>query len=114
MRISDWSSDVCSSDLKNVLFWVSPVAGAILRMLVYAEAAAPGIPRHIGSADGGSCHCAIRGTLRLRLARMAIARKSVASGKSVPVRVDNGGRRSITKTNSRTIRSHKTERNKRH
>src|SRR3546814_4759023 len=45
-------------------------------MLVYAEAAAPGIPRHIGSADGGSCHCAIRGTLRLRLARTAIGKSA--------------------------------------
>src|SRR3546814_14149190 len=79
----------------NVQFWVSPLAGAILRMFVYAEAAAPGIPRHIGSADGGWCHCALRGTLRLRLARPAIGNSAGKAQTDDIKDVWYGGRRKI-------------------
>src|SRR3546814_12215521 len=82
MRISDWSSDVCSSDLFR------------------------------SAATGGSDDPAQPGTLRGRRGYVRPAnssgrdvpdtilsrdRKSVVSGKSVTVRVDLGGRRIIKK-----------------
>src|SRR3546814_16736112 len=102
MRISDWSSDVCSSDLR-------------VRSVVSA------IPRH--SAPAGRTE---RGTSRgddydadpilnpdsvedrrfrnpwdlsevRTFSRSKADRKSVGSGKSVSVRVDLGGRRIIKK-----------------
>src|SRR3546814_12159404 len=76
MRISDWSSDVCSSDL-NGARW----------------------PRVLGGRPGRSCqegrlwrHAAEAGDRR-----RGQDRKSVVSGKSVSVRVDLGGRRIIKK-----------------
>src|SRR3546814_16809933 len=41
MRISDWSSDVCSSDLGVEIFWLTPTIGAaalITRELIAAAA----------------------------------------------------------------------------
>src|SRR3546814_20446912 len=72
MRISDWSSDVCSSDLKRVFLKRAGEAGERAYELTADFPVLPG------------------DTLRLD-------RKSVVSGKSVSVRVDLGGRRSITK-----------------
>src|SRR3546814_3568919 len=71
MRISDWSSDVCSSDLK-------PIAEEHLmpgRVAVRRRRRPRARQRRIGSADW----------------------KCVVSGKSVSVRVDLGGRRIINK-----------------
>src|SRR3546814_20057623 len=69
MRISDWSSDVCSSDLHllarrddDVIF-----GGVVARIRLAAETHEP----------------------------VGLDRKSVVSGKSVSVRVDLGGRRII-------------------
>src|SRR3546814_11968988 len=73
MRISDWSSDVCSSDLLG-------------RPARYP-------PRRGGGASG------LQGLLRSR--RTAEDRKSVVYGKSVSVRVDLGGRRVIKKKEKR-------------
>src|SRR3546814_2449073 len=66
MRISDWSSDVCSSDLRG-------------RPLVLAAA---GRPRRL-RVDAGDVVAGVEG------------RKSVVEGESVSVRVDLGGRRTI-------------------
>src|SRR3546814_14443776 len=88
MRISDWSSDVCSSDLA-------------LRDLRRDPAA--------GRADRGTAHrLGLAHSLRARRAARARRlsapprprrkdRKSVVSGKSVSVRVDLGVRRIIKK-----------------
>src|SRR3546814_12200178 len=104
MRISDWSSDVCSSDLMAATS--DPVPNHISLPDV------PGWTRvdyrpsypwkpHFAGADhellgryrnGGGLE-----------ADLAIDRKSVVSGKSVSVRVDLGGRRIIKKKN---IHSH--------
>src|SRR3546814_19537341 len=65
MRISDWSSDVCSSDLP-VAHWRAFRLGILL----------------IGSPQSGQ-------------ARPSGDRKSVGLGKSVSVRVDLGGGRNI-------------------
>src|SRR3546814_20806555 len=87
MRISDWSSDVCSSDLAG--HW-QPVGF-----------------RRRGPA---ACHAEIglqavdRADMHMRRTRRQAggrgergARKSVVHGKSVAVRVDLGGSRIITK-----------------
>src|SRR3546814_11385077 len=42
MRISDWSSDVCSSDLSVLIFGLRYVAGAGCTAVVFG-------PRHVGS-----------------------------------------------------------------
>src|SRR3546814_20741024 len=96
MRISDWSSDVCSSDLDNEGPWLTISAVEIgwrpWRLLVrtidverielseIALARLPAGPPEAESDEGGE-------------------RKSVVSGKSVSVRVDLGGRRIIQKKN---------------
>src|SRR3546814_1336824 len=83
MRISDWSSDVCSSDLDDV-------------RLVLAQDGIARPSRSIGEfADDGvrpSGRRDARGVLRHERDR-----KSVVSGKSVSVRVDLGGRSIIKK-----------------
>src|SRR3546814_20662254 len=102
MRISDWSSDVCSSDL------ASPITPPPM------NASFTGMPR--AGAKSGSplrrfAHCRLRigcdnhprafGNPVGRRASKHLAadqdRKSVVEGKSVSVGVDLGGRRFIKK-----------------
>src|SRR3546814_15028787 len=91
MRISDWSSDVCSSDL---------VAGGIER----AGPALAGARRHaiqLGALDDPAVE--LIGPRMLQPAPvvrdvgvgLGEDRKSVVEGTSVSVRVDLGGRRSL-------------------
>src|SRR3546814_12271009 len=95
MRISDWSSDVCSSDLQ----WHRSQS---LRR------------RGCGNRNGQSRIRIFRRIeeqgrhLDLRSARPMADRKSVVSGKSVSVRVDTGGRRILKKktTNERLNLDH--------
>src|SRR3546814_18521060 len=87
MRISDWSSDVCSSDLdgrETHYFLASAGAGAAPS--AGAAASAAGAALSAGAAAASPS------------AGAAADRKSVVSGKSVSVRVDLGGRRIIKKT----------------
>src|SRR3546814_13249031 len=85
MRISDWSSDVCSSDL-DVLAW-QPLPP-------FARAQRVGRRRLHPAAERSH-----RGLSARHLQLPVEDRKSVVSGKSVSVRVDLGGRRIIKKTN---------------
>src|SRR3546814_17644363 len=100
MRISDWSSDVCSSDLVARL--QRDVQGLAGRLHAAAQLAAL-----------GQCHrlaavlVAVELDLVVLVKQRAFAgqrqqrdRKSVVSGKSVSVRVDLGGRRIIKKKNN--------------
>src|SRR3546814_13889841 len=85
MRISDWSSDVCSSDQPNV--WsvedvMSRAARPGKRVLLLDDT---GTWRGVGTA----WHLAEQGH--------EVDRKCVVEGKSVSVRVDLGGRRFIKK-----------------
>src|SRR3546814_12463623 len=102
MRISDWSSDVCSSDLRKV----SPIAAGSGLLL-----------RRGGLGGRGGRFRAGRGDLRRaaepgdrldRIFELEVLdaflfeilggdRKSVVEGKRVSVRVDLGGRRYIKK-----------------
>src|SRR3546814_13060908 len=85
MRISDWSSDVCSSDLAEASWrgrshvLCTAGRGALIRPLHICGIAKPVMH---------ACH----------------DRKSVVWGTSVSVRVDLGGRRIIQKTTPDTIR----------
>src|SRR3546814_14778804 len=99
MRISDWSSDVCSSDLSAM-----PSDSIIAPGEVWLVGAGPGDPelltrraeRLIREAEV-IFHDALVGPGILELAGQGADRKSVVSGKSVSVRVDLGGRRIIKK-----------------
>src|SRR3546814_10937129 len=83
MRISDWSSDVCSSDL--------------------GRAARPTAPGRARGRPGRRARRA--GRRRPRACRAD--RKSVVKGKSVSVRVDLGGRRIIKKKNTKHEKKNK-------
>src|SRR3546814_19293109 len=87
MRISDWSSDVCSSDLHRVGKQAGD--GGLARARRTPE-------DDRGEAAGGD-HAADR-PLR--------DRKSVVKGKSVTVRVDLGGRRIIKKKQTKQCDQH--------
>src|SRR3546814_17367337 len=91
LRISDWSSDVCSSDLlvhRAIAIGVGALdEGVDLFRALQRGIAAPFGPHLHHPGDLG-------------LVELAVAlgdRKSVVSGKSVSVRVDLGGRRIIKK-----------------
>src|SRR3546814_16465391 len=106
MRISDWSADVCSSDLL-VLRRRNPrlqraVVGQDQQALAVAVEPAGGV--HAGDVDiVGKRRARLRrpaiGELRQDAVRLVEDRQSVVEGKSVSVRVDLGGRRSIKKKN---------------
>src|SRR3546814_12116865 len=87
MRISDWSSDVCSSDL---LAHARP--GGHARRGVRARA--PLVWRRAAAAPAGTPEARTPAATH-RAARRHVRgdRKSVVVGKSVSVRVDLGGRR---------------------
>src|SRR3546814_18514472 len=108
MRISDWSSDVCSSDLaadenaqrqRNVdeAQW----AGAQVEPMQANEAAAD--PQQPGNRRLDARRRVAR---RLLPHRPAHERKSVGEGKRVAVRVDLGGRRIIKKKNTEIYTKH--------
>src|SRR3546814_13779862 len=100
MRISDWSSDVCSSDLfvnEDKRNWFhsachrrdskseSDPARLPPARMIAADVGAPGAVGGIACPDA----CAVK-----------IDRTSAVKGKSVTVRVDIGGCRLITKKNN--------------
>src|SRR3546814_14519225 len=109
MRISDWSSDVCSSDLHAQIAWRRAAQGARKRR---APADAPGggvlfivtdkCNHHfpvvlVGKGDRGTEEDAAPVALAGRIDHPQPKRKSVVQGKSVSVRVSIGGRRSNQK-----------------
>src|SRR3546814_15264552 len=90
MRISDWSSDVCSSDLLvrdlqlrrvGKLRGVLPEGGELVRVLTEQREER----RHIRTDEVVDRH-------RQEALQRAQDRQSVVSGQSVSVRVDLGGR----------------------
>src|SRR3546814_14456700 len=104
MRISDWSSDVCSSDLHERRNCVrifdhdlerrDTLGGAeiFLRFVERHEDEARIIFRHADLEDGDD---------RISLDPRRGDRRSVGEGKRGSVRVDPGGRRNIKKKNKR-------------
>src|SRR3546814_20717201 len=98
MRISDWSSDVCSSDLgeSGVPRSAEGRFQADDRSQLHAEGSGIDRPDHLLLA--GQCVAAQGLGEMVRFHhRLRPDRKSVVQGKSVSVRVDLGGRRIIKK-----------------
>src|SRR3546814_3975208 len=100
MRISDWSSDVCSSDLSQT-GRTHPPAARLCRRRNHARRSRAGAVNGGGRAQErpgcrwhvvGQDHACQRALERNGRARRA-DRKGGVSGKSVSVRVDLGGRR---------------------
>src|SRR3546814_14990936 len=108
MRISDWSSDVCSSDLigedfSRLLFGVGAVLALTLLVLWRYGLARIG-QRYLGDSPfadlciyDGVERSALSGAEAIDADAVGLDRKSVAEGKRVSVRVDLGGRRFINK-----------------
>src|SRR3546814_13021113 len=106
LRISDWSSDVCSSDLSRFSgkFSFSLPAGAVKADF---SASGEGPAVSAGAYIHTPSAAASAGTSR--------GRKSVVEGKSVSVRVALGGRRiSKNKTMSNSRRRHNNRYNRRY
>src|SRR3546814_18769320 len=96
MRISDWSSDVCSSDLASGNDPRSPRNATIPRRRADAARVRNTRPRSwSGCARTGAGAAGI--AAKARPASRREDRKSVVEGKSGSVRVDLGGRRIIKK-----------------
>src|SRR3546814_8354283 len=101
VRISDWSSDVCSSDLSSV--GRLPEGGELttLRALLANEPA--WVERHLGAVSGAAADDREQPLLALNTAMMMngfvlrLDRESVGWGRIVSVRVDLGGSRMMTK-----------------
>src|SRR3546814_12087439 len=88
MRISDWSSDVCSSDLDpgpGLAPVAQPVGVAVVRH--HHVEAAVGLGIQLGQRLGGGPGVGVVEGLEQQLAAAALDRKRVGSGKSVSVRV---------------------------
>src|SRR3546814_14782691 len=101
MRISDWSSDVCSSDLgRAVIVMLDHAADVKRQHLPFAlppTAAGHRVPAVALQLGPGAEQTGVVGHVE----HGAIDRKSVVKGKSVSVRVDHGGRRTIKKKTAR-------------
>src|SRR3546814_15926913 len=108
MRISDWSSDVCSSDLAHPALRETADGGAVRFLRPYgARRSRPRHSRQRGCA-AASAYRPVDGHLSVRWrnhasrqCRIGTAdpadRTSVVKGKSVSVRVDLGGGRLFKK-----------------
>src|SRR3546814_13738688 len=105
MRISDWSSDVCSSDL----IFVKPFSAGLRTNLVittdkrvyHIELAsrATGAMAALSWTYPQDDLVALRREQDAAASAVPIDRQSVGEGKSVSVRVDHGGRRILKKKN---------------
>src|SRR3546814_14935227 len=114
MRISDWSSDVCSSDLSSAIT-AAPSAPLAATDLSGAAPVRPtrgaGAGWRTPSTAAVLCRAAKCGCAAASIGdRTGAERKRVVEGKSVYVRVDLGGRRIIKKTTTTNKRAHKQPR----
>src|SRR3546814_20868829 len=103
MRISDWSSDVCSSDLRQWRLTMSDARSSAdnsfgRRRAMLRTAMGPGIAAALSDPAVIEIMVNHDGVLRLdRLGEGRLDRQSGVEGKSVSVRVDLGGRGIIKK-----------------
>src|SRR3546814_14143039 len=114
MRISDWSSDVCSSDLQLGGYQRRPRDRAQGDRLDAQAARAGRLPAHqrqdVGRTLSGRAGAAIPD--RRTHLRLWPDRKSVVAGKSVSVRLDLGGLRIIQKHKQNSIQTNLDDKNK--
>src|SRR3546814_15234984 len=106
MRISDWSSDVCSSDLELPQVRPQPQHRRSQRN---RERDRGGRQRRASLGGRGQLHRTAGGKASGLINEGDLPRsdrKSVVSGKSVSVRLDLGGRRSIKKNNKQYPLTH--------
>src|SRR3546814_16755105 len=94
MRISDWSSDVCSSDLIIFIFarffaGLAVGAASVLAPVYISEVTPASIRGRLSSVQQVMIIAGLTGAFLVK------DRKRVVSGKSVSVRVDLGGSRII-------------------
>src|SRR3546814_13524551 len=106
MRISDWSSDVCSSDLSHRLILEVRVKNTegepVNPALAEAKAKLHEFMRALARRDARRDHEAEMAAEAARQEALT-DRKSGVEGKSVSVRVDLGGRRILKKKKSEKI-----------
>src|SRR3546814_15385453 len=123
MRISDWSSDVCSSDLTNL-----EAADEIARQLRLRDMAGLVVIDFIDMESNGHIRKVEKamkealkndrariqvgrissfGLMEMSRQRLRTDRKSVVEGKSVSVSVDLGGRRTMKKKKKRNSKQKK-------
>src|SRR3546814_20603278 len=112
MRISDWSSDVCSSDLGEVVgrpehgWGQGPVVGwADAVTEVVGEAQTVGLLGIPGDVE----RAVVVQPVVERAQADEVDRKSVVEGKRVSVRVDRGGRGRIKKKRQKLTGHHQVE-----
>src|SRR3546814_14805964 len=111
MRISDWSSDVCSSDLPNG--FLNTVTGLKFKKVIDSVSAPrdadddrTGAQRRVQGLDDLLTAILANGLTNDKGVRPHVDRKSVVKGKSVSVRVDTGGRSILKKkSTSRTTQT---------
>src|SRR3546814_17958827 len=108
MRISDWSSDVCSSDLNS--FAVRRIIDlqcglSKVHLTPVLEANSLAVLRSFARNAGGITLLS-QMSIYSELKHGELDRKRVVSGKSVSVRVDLGGRRIIKKKTIDTNKYH--------
>src|SRR3546814_20856815 len=95
MRISDWSSDVCSSDLK-----ITATGAKVVTLGDTAQTKAVEAGRAFALLQEQGMKTVIMGDIqRQKSERLRRDRQSAVKGKSVVVRVDHGGSRCSKKTN---------------
>src|SRR3546814_12576087 len=97
MRISDWSSDVCSSDLGRAAAGRRR-QGQALRAAQLAGDDPPAVRRFAGQATDIEIQAREILTLRQRLNEILSRSEERREGKSVSVRVDLGGTLILKKT----------------
>src|SRR3546814_17088025 len=111
MRISDWISDVCSSDLIDAVegpavplgdqlqFVLGFREGYIENALALADPFEQELQRNGGLARARATFVQVHAVGVEDAAENVIERKSVGGGKRVEVREDRGGRRMLKKKN---------------
>src|SRR3546814_11933839 len=101
LRISDWSSDVCSSDLRVLELYAALTAPSALSIISRVELEGGVVARPEYAAGR-----------RAALEAMVADRKNGESGKRELVRVDTGGRRIMKKkqtiTNTKIVHTEKS------
>src|SRR3546814_15895239 len=86
MRMSDWSSDVCSSDLRSETWWAWQARSGCVPAQREQRRLSTRLSAQVARSHGAAEHSA-------RQVMAFSDRQSVVQGKSVSVRVDLGGRR---------------------